>query len=53
MAFHTKIPLLSLNINKNIMNNLKYIFTPKSVAVIGASDKKGSIGNIFINVQTQ
>lgn len=26
------------------MNNLKYIFEPKSVAVIGASNKKGSIG---------
>ncbi len=35
------------------MNNLKYIFEPKSVAVIGASDKKGSIGNaIFSNILT-
>ena len=33
------------------MNNLKYIFEPKSVAVIGASDKKGSIGYaIFSNI---
>ena len=35
------------------MNNLKYIFEPKSVAVIGASDKKGSIGYaIFSNILT-
>ena len=35
------------------MKNLKYIFEPKSVAVIGASDKKGSIGYaIFSNILT-
>jgi acetyltransferase len=35
------------------MNNLKYIFEPKSVAVIGASNKKGSIGYaIFSNILT-
>lgn len=35
------------------MNNLKYIFEPKSIAVIGASDKKGSIGYaIFSNILT-
>lgn len=35
------------------MTNLKYIFEPKSVAVIGASDKKGSIGHaIFSNILT-
>jgi acetyl coenzyme A synthetase (ADP forming)-like protein len=35
------------------MNNLKYIFEPTSVAVIGASDKKGSIGYaIFSNILT-
>lgn len=35
------------------MHNLKYIFKPKSVAVIGASDKKGSIGKaIFSNILT-
>ena len=33
------------------MKNLKYIFQPSSVAVIGASDKKGSIGYaIFSNI---
>jgi len=33
------------------MKNLKYIFQPNSVAVIGASDKKGSIGYaIFSNI---
>jgi acetyl coenzyme A synthetase (ADP forming)-like protein len=35
------------------MNNLNYVFEPKSVAVIGASDKKGSIGYaIFANILT-
>lgn len=31
------------------MNNLKYIFEPKSVAIIGATEKEGAVGNAILN----
>ncbi len=30
------------------MNNLKYIFAPKSVAIIGATSKEGAVGNAIL-----
>ena len=33
--------------------NLDFFFTPKSVAIIGASNRKGSMGYVFMNNITQ
>ncbi|CDU16989.1 uncharacterized protein PY17X_0613600 [Plasmodium yoelii] len=39
----------NVNYKSHFKNSLKYIFKPKSIAIIGATERKGSVGNSLVN----
>ncbi|SCM19411.1 succinyl-CoA ligase, putative [Plasmodium chabaudi adami] len=39
----------NVNYKSHFKNSLEYIFKPKSIAIIGATERKGSVGNSLVN----
>ncbi|MFX0105113.1 MAG: acetate--CoA ligase family protein [Candidatus Hodarchaeota archaeon] len=49
IEFYTSFRIYLVSNTKMVNNDISFFFSPKSIAVIGASDTKGKVGNTVLN----